>query len=281
MQGEVEQQSEQHPNDSSVTNDPDGCSSGFAQDQGQGLLDPLAEIICGFRFGDAAAFKLVQPLKRADLVPFLDLFPTQAGPDTEIDFPQPGEDDGRFWRSFHQRNHGLLNPPHGTGVESVERTSLQVTAQGADLIVAFRGKVHVDSPAENAMVAVFHFRMANQDEFESVSVHHLRQRRLLQNKEFLESGPSQGQHAGELRVIKTCDGRAQTPQGRKMKAHDLRESRLTEAEIERQIREGSRIKTGVSVMPAFGRDLTDAEIQALIVKVKLFRPPPAAADKTP
>lgn len=75
------------------------------------------------------------------------------------------------------------------------------------------------------------------------------------------------------------DGRAQTPQGRKVKAHDLRESRLTDAEIERQIREGSKIKKGTSVMPAFGRDLTDAEIQALITTVKAFRPPPAASSK--
>ena len=77
------------------------------------------------------------------------------------------------------------------------------------------------------------------------------------------------------------DGRAQTPQGRKLKAHDLRESRLTEAEIERQIREGSRIKKGITGMPAFGRDLTDAEIQALIVKVKSFRPPPEAGRLRP
>jgi mono/diheme cytochrome c family protein len=69
------------------------------------------------------------------------------------------------------------------------------------------------------------------------------------------------------------DGRARTPQGRKLKAKDLRESRLTDAEIERQIREGSRIKTGVSVMPAFGHDLTDAEIQVAIRVVKSFRPP--------
>ena len=66
-----------------------------------------------------------------------------------------------------------------------------------------------------------------------------------------------------------------------MKAHDLRESRLTEAEIERQIREGSRIKKGITGMPAFGRDLTDAEIQTMIVKVKLFRPPPEAGRLRP
>ena len=68
------------------------------------------------------------------------------------------------------------------------------------------------------------------------------------------------------------DGRARTPQGRKLRAKDLRESRLADAEIERQIREGSRIKTGVSVMPAVGKDLTDAEIQAAIRVVKSFRP---------
>ena len=73
------------------------------------------------------------------------------------------------------------------------------------------------------------------------------------------------------------DGRARTPQGRKVKAKDLRESRLTDAEIERQIREGSQIKTGVSVMPAFGRELTDAEILAAVRTVKSFRPPEPAS----
>ena len=77
------------------------------------------------------------------------------------------------------------------------------------------------------------------------------------------------------------DGRAQTPQGRKVKAHDLRESRLTDAEIERQIRAGSKIKKGTSVMPAFGRDLTDAEIQVVIMKVKAFRPPTEAGRLRP
>ncbi len=82
---------------------------------------------------------------------------------------------------------------------------------------------------------------------------------------------------GHCAACHGTDGRARTPQGRKVKAKDLRESRLTEAEIERQIREGSRIKTGISVMPAFGHDLTDAEIQAAIRVVKSFRP--AAPDK--
>ena len=75
------------------------------------------------------------------------------------------------------------------------------------------------------------------------------------------------------------DGRARTPQGKKLKAKDLRESRLTEAEIERQIREGSRIKNGVSVMPAIGHDMSEAEIQAAIRVAKSFRSP--AVDPEP
>lgn len=70
------------------------------------------------------------------------------------------------------------------------------------------------------------------------------------------------------------DGRAKTAQGRKMKAKDLRESRLTDTEIERQIREGSKVKKGVSVMPAVGADMTDAEIAAAGRHVKTFRPVP-------
>lgn len=73
-----------------------------------------------------------------------------------------------------------------------------------------------------------------------------------------------------------ADGRGRTPQGRKMKAGDLRESRLTDEQIARQIRDGSPVKTGPNAMPAVGRDLTDAEIEALVSVVKAFRPPAAA-----
>ena len=68
------------------------------------------------------------------------------------------------------------------------------------------------------------------------------------------------------------DGRAKTPQGKKLKAHDLRESRLTDAEIEQQIRQGKQNAAGVLVMPAFGKELSDDDIKAVIVTVKGFRP---------
>ena len=70
-----------------------------------------------------------------------------------------------------------------------------------------------------------------------------------------------------------ADGSANTPQGRKLKARDLRTIKLTDAEIERQIREGSKNKSGAIVMPAFGRELTDAQIQEAIRTVKSFRLP--------
>jgi len=69
------------------------------------------------------------------------------------------------------------------------------------------------------------------------------------------------------------DGRARTPQGRKMRAKDLRESSKADPEIARQIREGSLIKTGVSVMPPVGQGMTEAEIEAVIRVVKSFRQP--------
>lgn len=68
------------------------------------------------------------------------------------------------------------------------------------------------------------------------------------------------------------DGRAKTPQGKKLKAHDLRESRLTDAEIEQQIRQGKQNAAGILVMPAFGKELSDDDIKAVIVTVKGFRP---------
>jgi len=70
-----------------------------------------------------------------------------------------------------------------------------------------------------------------------------------------------------------ADGSARTPQGRKLKAKDLRISKLADAEIDRQIRDGSKNKSGTTVMPAFGRELTDAQIQEAIRTVKSFRPP--------
>ena len=70
-----------------------------------------------------------------------------------------------------------------------------------------------------------------------------------------------------------ADGSANTPQGRKVKAHDLRLSKMTDAEIEHQIREGAKTKAGAVAMPAFGHDLTDAQIQEAIRTVKSFRAP--------
>jgi len=72
------------------------------------------------------------------------------------------------------------------------------------------------------------------------------------------------------------DGRARTPQGRKLKARDLKESLLTDDELLRRIREGSRNPKGNWLMPAFAETLTEAEIQSAARTAKSFRPRPPA-----
>lgn len=88
----------------------------------------------------------------------------------------------------------------------------------------------------------------------------------------LASGDGQAVFENNCASCHGLDGRAKTPQGKKLKAHDLRESRLTDAEIEQQIRQGKQNAAGVLVMPAFGKELSDDDIKAVIVTVKGFRP---------
>lgn len=73
------------------------------------------------------------------------------------------------------------------------------------------------------------------------------------------------------------DGRGQTPQGTKVKAGNLQESRFTDADILRRIREGARNKSGVMVMPAFAKELKPGDLEAARVVVKAFRPPAGRA----
>ena len=67
------------------------------------------------------------------------------------------------------------------------------------------------------------------------------------------------------------DGRGQTPQGRKIRAKDLTQSQLTRGEVARQIREGSKVKTGKSVMQPFGDKLSAAQIDLLVAHVLSLR----------
>ena len=48
-------------------------------------------------------------------------------------------------------------------------------------------------------------------------------------------------------------------------------SKSTDAEIEKQVKEGARNKSGVQVMPAFQDTLSAEEIRAVIAKVKSLR----------
>ncbi|MBI2947117.1 MAG: cytochrome c [Verrucomicrobia bacterium] len=67
------------------------------------------------------------------------------------------------------------------------------------------------------------------------------------------------------------DGKARTPVGRKLGAKDLKESKVSDAEIEKQILEGKKAKDGGYTMPAFKEKLDPDEIKALIAFIKKFR----------
>ena len=67
------------------------------------------------------------------------------------------------------------------------------------------------------------------------------------------------------------DGKARTPAGRKLGAKDLSESKLADAEIAKQIRDGVKDSRGVDKMPAFREKVTPVEIEALVAYVKAFR----------
>src|SRR6266498_2569805 len=67
------------------------------------------------------------------------------------------------------------------------------------------------------------------------------------------------------------DGKAQTPIARKLGVKDLTQSKLTEAEIEKQIVEGKRDDHGKEKMPSFKAKLSAEEIRSLVKVVKDFR----------
>lgn len=91
--------------------------------------------------------------------------------------------------------------------------------------------------------------------------------------------------ANEL-FVKSCaschgkDGRAQTSVARKLGVKDLSQSKLTDAQIEQQIREGRPADQNSAKMPAFKDRLTAEEIKLLIPLVKEFRPRPKQESET-
>jgi mono/diheme cytochrome c family protein len=67
------------------------------------------------------------------------------------------------------------------------------------------------------------------------------------------------------------DGKAQTPIARKLGVKDLTQSKLPEAEIEKQIVEGKRDDHGKVKMPSFKGKLSADEIKLLIKAVQELR----------
>jgi len=67
------------------------------------------------------------------------------------------------------------------------------------------------------------------------------------------------------------DGKAHTPMARKLGVKDLTQSKISDEEIEKQIREGKIGSDGKVTMPAFKKVLADREISDLVTFVKGLR----------
>jgi mono/diheme cytochrome c family protein len=91
------------------------------------------------------------------------------------------------------------------------------------------------------------------------------------------SGPITVAADGKELFAKNCtpchgpDGKAQTPIARKLGVKDLTQSKLTEAEIEKQILEGKRDEHGKEKMPPFKTKLSTNEVKSLVAEVKALR----------
>jgi len=66
------------------------------------------------------------------------------------------------------------------------------------------------------------------------------------------------------------EGRARTPAGRKLRARDLTESKLTDDEIRKQVNEGHKDQRG-AVMPPFKDVLKPDQIDAVVAFVRSLR----------
>jgi mono/diheme cytochrome c family protein len=81
----------------------------------------------------------------------------------------------------------------------------------------------------------------------------------------------------ESLFIKNCaschgkDGKGKTPIGRKLGAKDLTMIKSTAEQIEKQIAQGMKDKSGTVKMPSFGGKLSPGEITALRDYVLKFR----------
>ena len=68
------------------------------------------------------------------------------------------------------------------------------------------------------------------------------------------------------------DGKGRTPAGKKLGARDLTQSKLTDAEIEKQIVVGTSDAKGNSRMPSFKTVLQPEDITPLVAYVNTLRP---------
>jgi mono/diheme cytochrome c family protein len=95
------------------------------------------------------------------------------------------------------------------------------------------------------------------------------------------TSPSKELFVKNCAVCHSEDGTAQTSVARKLGVKDLSQSKLTDAQIMRQISEGRQEHQSASKMPAYKEKLTRSEIESLVPVVKDFRKENSQANLRP
>ena len=88
--------------------------------------------------------------------------PVQSGPVAEINLAQVVENRLLVAVRLECRCECLLDPLHRTGVDGVNRLHAQIFSQNFCLLFAAWRKIHVNPPAENAVITRFNFAVTNQ-----------------------------------------------------------------------------------------------------------------------
>src|SRR5437773_8861503 len=105
-------------------------------------------------------FELFEPCERAYLELLGHLFPTQTGPLAEVHLTQSRQDRGDSILELNEPGERLLHSSHRTGIDGIERITLEIFGHRARLFVSERRKLHIDPATEHEMIRRVHFAVA-------------------------------------------------------------------------------------------------------------------------
>lgn len=162
--GDSEDQSQEHSNHASMTEDADVLAGLGREDLIESRLGSLSKGFDGLRVLDSIDFKEVKPIKGTLIVFLADFVPLQARPVAEVDFSKSVQMNGILLSPVRVRLGGLNDSLHRTGKAGIKGMMPQVLRQGFGLAGAVGGEVHINSPSECAMIGCIYFRMPHQVE---------------------------------------------------------------------------------------------------------------------